>query len=74
MINEIFDWCVQFLVFWAGRLGISYKAINVWVFVIIWPVFTLLLIVLIIVQQVKIRRLQRNAKEIKNEDGSNIKV
>ncbi len=65
MINEIFDWCVQFLVFWAGRLGISYKAINVWVFVIIWPLFTLLLMGLVIAQQMKIRRLLRDAKEIK---------
>ncbi len=73
MINEIFDWCVQFLVLWAGRLGMSYKAINVWVFVIVWPVFTLLLIGLVIAQQVKIRRLLRKAKEIQNEDGSNIK-
>ena len=72
MINEIFDWCVQFLVFWAGRLGMSYKAINVWVFVIIWPVFTLLLIGLVIAQQVEIRRLLRDAKEIKNEQGSNL--
>ena len=74
MINEIFDWCVQFLVFWAGRLGISYKAINVWVFVIIWPVITLLLIGLVIAQQVKIRQLLRTAKEIRNKDGSNIKA
>jgi hypothetical protein len=74
MINEIFDWCVQFLVFWAGRLGMSYKAINVWVFVIIWPVFTPLLIGLVIGQQVKIRRLLREAKEIKNEQGSNTKT
>ena len=65
MINEIFDWCVQFLVFWAGRLGMSYKAINVWVFVIIWPIFTLLLIGLVVAQQVKICRLQRNAKKNK---------
>ena len=74
MINEIFDWCVQFLVFWAGRLGMSYKAINVWVFVIIWPVFTPLLIGLVIGQQVKICRLLREAKEIKNEQGSNTKT
>jgi len=64
MINAIFDWCVQFLVSLAGQLGMSYKAINVWVFVIIWPVFTLLLISLVIVQQVKIRRLLRKAREI----------
>jgi len=65
MINEIFDWCVQFLVFWASRLGMSYKAINVWVFVIIWPVFTLLLIGLVIAQQEKIHQLLKDAKEIK---------
>ena len=73
MINEIFDWCVQFLVFWAGRVGMSYKAINVWVFVIIWPVITLLLIGLVIAQQTKIRRLLRTAKEINNEESSNTK-
>ena len=74
MINEIFDWCVQFLVFWAGRLGMSYKAINVWVFVIIWPVITLVLIGLIIAQQLEIRRLLREAKEIQKEDDSNIEA
>ena len=74
MINAIFDWCVQFLVFWAGRLGISYKAVNVWVFVIIWPVFTLLLIGLVVAQQVKIYQLLRNVKEIQNKKGSNIKA
>jgi len=51
----------------------SYKAINVWVFVIIWPLFTLWLIGLVIAQQVKIRRLHRQAKEIQSEDDSNIK-
>jgi len=59
MIDAIFDWCVRLLVFMAGQLGITYKAINVWVFVIIWPVFTLVLIGLLIVQWLRIRRLTR---------------
>ena len=44
MIDRIFEWCVNVLVYWAGVLGITYKAINVWVFVIIWPILTVVLI------------------------------
>jgi hypothetical protein len=57
MIDAIFDQCVLLLVFWAGRLGMTYQAINVWIFVVIWPVFTLTLIVVVILQQLKIRKL-----------------
>lgn len=58
-MDAIFDWCVDLLVYWAGMFGITYKEINVWVFVIIWPVVTLGLIVLLVIQQVRIRRLLR---------------
>ena len=59
MMDQIFDWCVNVLVYWAGVLGITYKEINVWVFVIIWPVLTLLLAVIIVLQQRKIRQLSQ---------------
>jgi hypothetical protein len=59
MMNAIFDWCVGVLVYWAGVLGITYKEINVWIFVIIWPIFTLVLIAIILWQQRKIRELSR---------------
>jgi len=59
MIDAIFAWCVQLLVFLANLLGISYEAINVWAFVILWPLVTLALIVLLIVQRQQIRRLRR---------------
>ena len=59
MMNQIFDWCVHVLVYWAGILGITYKEINVWVFVIIWPILTVLLIGIIAVQQRKIRQLSK---------------
>jgi hypothetical protein len=61
-MNEIFDWCVRLLVFWAEQLGITYKEINVWVFVIIWPVFTLALMALVWAQQVRIRHLEKQLK------------
>jgi hypothetical protein len=57
-MDAIFDWCVDILVYFAGVFGITYKEINVWVFVIIWPIFTIALIILIMVQQARIRRLQ----------------
>ena len=59
MIDQIFDWCVQVLIYWAGIFGITYKAINVWVFVIIWPILTIVLTVIIIKQQQRIRQLTK---------------
>jgi len=59
MMDQIFDWCVRVLVYWAGMLDITYKEINVWVFVIIWPLLTLLLIGIIFVQQKRIRQLSQ---------------
>jgi hypothetical protein len=58
-MDVIFDWCVEILVYFAGLLGITYKEINVWVFVIIWPIVTLTLIALVIIQRVRIQSLQR---------------
>ena len=56
MVDQIFNWCVQVLVYWANVLGITYKEINVWVFVIIWPILTILLIGIIYIQQKRIRQ------------------
>jgi Flp pilus assembly protein TadB len=63
MMDAIFDWCVQVLVSFASVLGITYKEINVWVFVIIWPILTFILIVLVVRQQARIRRLERALEE-----------
>jgi hypothetical protein len=59
MMDQIFDWCVNVLVSWAGIFGISYKEINVWVFVILWPVLTIVLISIIVVQRKMIRKLSK---------------
>ena len=69
MIDEIFDWCVRVLVFWAGQLGMTYKAINVWVFVVIWPLTTLALIALVVRQRARIRRLERELEGVKTAPG-----
>jgi len=67
MMDQIFDWCVNVLVYWAGVLGITYKEINVWVFVIIWPVLTALMIFVIIMQQRIIRQLSRRDNTYKTD-------
>ena len=57
MMDQIFDWCVNVLVYWAGILDITYKEINVWVFVIIWPIVTIVMGVIIIWQERRLRQL-----------------
>lgn len=59
MMDQIFDWCVNVLVYWANIFGITYKEINVWVFVIIWPILTLIVIGIIVWQQRIIRKLKK---------------
>ena len=61
MMDQVFDWCVNVLVVWAGILGITYKEINVWVFVIIWPILTIVLVALIVWQWRRIRQLSKKS-------------
>ena len=42
-IDETFNFCVRLLYDIGGVLGITYEEINVWLFVIIWPIASLLL-------------------------------
>ncbi len=65
MMDRVFDLCVRLLLFLAPRLGMTYKEINVWIFVIIWPMITLALIVVLIVQQIRIRRLRGEIEELR---------
>lgn len=57
MINEIFDLCVRLLVSGASFLGITYQEINVWIFCVVWPIVTLLLVTIVFIQYRTIRRL-----------------
>lgn len=58
-MDQTFYWCVQVLVYGARLLGITNKEINVWVFVIIWPLLTLAMGVVIFIQRKKIRALTK---------------
>jgi len=63
MMDQIFDWCVNILVYWAGIFGITYKEINVWVFIILWPILTIILIGIIVMQRRMISQLSRRPRE-----------
>ena len=60
MMDQIFDWCVNVLIYWAGMFGITYKEINVWVFVIIWPILTIILMGILVMPRRIIHQLSKN--------------
>ena len=56
-IDETFNFCVRLLYEIGGILGISYEEINVWLFVIIWPIASLLLFAEVIRLRLKLSLL-----------------
>ena len=59
-IDLVFKICVITLVDLAEVLGITYEEINVWIFVIIWPILTFYLITRNILLKKKLRKLMPN--------------
>ena len=57
-IDVTFDWCVRLLYEVAGWIGITYEEINVWLFVIILPLFLLISGALNLVFFVKLQNLK----------------
>ena len=57
-MDQVFDFCVWLLVVTARWCGTSYKAINVWIFVILWPLVFVLLLAIVRHQRNVIRRLR----------------
>ena len=57
-IDYVFDACVGILLWGAGKFGISYNEINIWVFCVLWPIFTIALIILAVRQRETIKQLQ----------------
>jgi len=58
-VNPIFDWCVELLEYVAPLVGMTYKELNVWLFVIIYPTITLALLIAVIVLIRRNRRVER---------------
>ena len=58
-IDAIFRYCVVLLVDLARVLGISYEALNIWVFVIIQPLIIVILLIWALRLRRKIKKLRR---------------
>ena len=57
-IDLTFNFCVNFLYDIVGLLGITYEEINVWMFVVIWPIASLVLFAEVIRLRLKISSLK----------------
>ena len=59
-IDETFNFCVRLLYDIGGVLGMTYEEINVWLFVIIWPIASLLLFAEVIRLRLKLSFLNNS--------------
>lgn len=66
-IDALFDACVWILLVAARFFGTSYNTINIWIFCIIWPLVTLALVGVVVVQFRKLRRLDRRIREMEED-------
>ena len=53
-IDITFNFCVRLLYDMGNFLGITYEEINVWLFVVIWPILSMVLLAEIIRLRLKI--------------------
>jgi hypothetical protein len=65
----IFNLCVDLLYWGAGLLGTDYVTINVWIFCVIWPIITLLLVAFVVMEFGYIFKLKRRLKISGNVQG-----
>ena len=52
-IDLVYDFCVMLLIDTARFLDITYEEINVWLFVVIWPLLSLVLFAEVIRLRIK---------------------
>ena len=57
MVDIIFYWCVDFLAMLAAVFGTTYEWINILIFIIGYPLFVILLFLIIYYQHKKIKKL-----------------
>ncbi|MDP2653477.1 MAG: hypothetical protein Q8Q08_05530 [Candidatus Omnitrophota bacterium] len=70
MMESIFDVCVGILLEAAELTRMTYKTVNVWIFCILWPLFTLALLIQARIQRGEIKRLRELLKGTGLTDGA----
>ena len=56
-MNELFNTCVAILYWMSDITGLTYQEINIWIFVIIHPIITLIFVYLTIKYKLKTLKL-----------------
>ena len=56
-VTDLFRLCVNFMYFVCGLIGISYEALNIWLFIIIQPGLILLFFALWIRERAQLSRV-----------------
>ncbi len=51
--------CVDFMLQAARLFGVTYRDANAFMFFVLWPLVTLALILIVVVQAARLRRLRR---------------
>lgn len=57
-VDIVFNWCVRLLYDWATFFGITYEEINIWIFIVAWPIITLAMAAWIVLLLRQNRRLK----------------
>jgi hypothetical protein len=57
-IDITFNFCVRLLNDVSGLIGITYEEINIWLFLVIWPITSLVLFAEVIRLRLKISSLK----------------
>ena len=60
-VDLVFNYCVKLLYDVASIMDISYEEINVWVFCIVWPIATIIILGEMVRLKIQIRRFKRLA-------------
>jgi hypothetical protein len=69
MVHAIFRFCQDFLVWLAAATGTTYEEINVIIFCVIWPLLTIALVTVCLVQRARVIGLSREMKNMNAETG-----
>lgn len=59
LFNTVFYWCVKILEIYSAKLGMTYEELNVWLFVIIYPILFIILLAYGLYFHVKYSKLKK---------------
>lgn len=62
-MDTLFDMCVSLLEYLSALMGLTYKELNVYLFVFIHPAITLVLFILLLKAKAQIRYLKKTDRK-----------